>query len=308
MSKERFHFNEEQFQYEKVTFSKRDFARQVLIFLLGGICIAVGIMTVYFIFFDTSEEEILKSQNREIENKIAFYHAQLDTLNLELEELRMLDQQLYKSILNAEPPDSAPVEKRMPGPNKSLTLSEERINEIDKKLKVRQKSLQDLEQTVGELKTKLQSIPAIRPVDGVIISGFGIRKHPIHKVDRQHPGIDFGVQPGTKVLATGNGIIRFAGHHKSGFGTTIEIDHGFGYVTVYAHLSKTMVGPGTKVRRGDVIGYSGNSGISKGPHLHYEILKNGKQINPVDYFYSELSPEIYKEFNEQAARYNESMD
>jgi murein DD-endopeptidase MepM/ murein hydrolase activator NlpD len=136
-----------------------------------------------------------------------------------------------------------------------------------------------------------------------------MRTHPIHNIPKMHTGLDMQASTGTKVHAAGDGVVKLSGTSRGGYGMQIEIDHGgYGYVTKYAHLSNITVKKGDKVKRGQVVGLSGNTGLSKGPHLHYEIIKNGKKIDPIDYFYGDLTPEEYVKLREEAKVANTSLD
>jgi murein DD-endopeptidase MepM/ murein hydrolase activator NlpD len=138
-------------------------------------------------------------------------------------------------------------------------------------------------------------------------SGFGYRIHPIYRVARMHTGLDFTAPIGTEIYATGDGVVK-SPDGGSGYGLHIVIDHGFGYQTLYAHMSRMAVRPGTKVKRGQIIGYVGNTGVSSGPHLHYEVIKNGQKVNPAYYFYNDLSPDQYAALLERASQSGQSFD
>ena len=157
----------------------------------------------------------------------------------------------------------------------------------------------------------LACIPAIQPISNKdlthIASGFGYRIHPIYKTLKMHTGIDFAAPKGTLIYATGDGIVDAQTGPKTGFGLAIVIDHGFGYQTLYGHCSGIIVKPGEKVKRGQVIGYVGSSGLSVGPHVHYEVIKNGIQIDPINYFYNDLTPAEYEKVLKIASRVNQSL-
>jgi murein DD-endopeptidase MepM/ murein hydrolase activator NlpD len=157
----------------------------------------------------------------------------------------------------------------------------------------------------------LASIPAIQPVANKdlkrIASGFGYRIHPIYKTLRMHTGIDFSAPVGTPIYATGDGVVEHLKNKMTGYGKVMMINHGFGYESLYAHMSKIFVKPGEKVKRGQIIGYVGNTGRSTGPHLHYEIRKNGKPVNPVHFFFQDLTPEEYEKVIEISSRPTQSM-
>ena len=156
----------------------------------------------------------------------------------------------------------------------------------------------------------LACIPAIQPVSNKelrrIASGFGYRYHPIYKTLRMHTGMDFSAPRGTPIYATGNGKVKST-KRKSGYGKTCVVDHGFGYKTLYGHMSKIIVKRGQKVKRGEIIGYVGSTGTSTSPHLHYEVRINDKPVNPVHYFFNDLSPEEYEKVIEISSRINQSL-
>jgi murein DD-endopeptidase MepM/ murein hydrolase activator NlpD len=158
----------------------------------------------------------------------------------------------------------------------------------------------------------LQSIPAIQPVANSdlkrIASGFGYRIHPIYKIARMHTGLDFTADIGTEIYATGDGKVASIDSKLSGYGQHVIIDHGYGFESLYAHMSRVAVKPGEKVKRGQVIGYVGNSGLSSGPHLHYEVIKNGEKVDPAFYFYNDITPDQYEDLLQRAANANQSLD
>jgi murein DD-endopeptidase MepM/ murein hydrolase activator NlpD len=158
----------------------------------------------------------------------------------------------------------------------------------------------------------LAAIPAIQPVANKnlkkMASGYGYRIHPIYKVRKMHWGTDFSAPTGTPIYATGDGTVTTYKRSRSGYGRHIMIDHGFGYETLYAHMSKIEVRKGQRVKRGDIIGYIGSTGSSTAPHLHYEVIKDGRKINPINYFFNDLSPEEYEEMLIISSHSNQSFD
>jgi len=158
----------------------------------------------------------------------------------------------------------------------------------------------------------LKSIPAIQPISNKdltrIASGFSYRIHPIYKIMHFHTGLDFAAPSGTEIYATGDGVVRVANAESRGYGNHIVLDHGYGYQTLYGHLSRYAVRPGQKVKRGEIIGYVGSTGTSTAPHLHYEVMKGGEKINPINFFYNDLSPSDYEKVLELASKSNQSFD
>jgi murein DD-endopeptidase MepM/ murein hydrolase activator NlpD len=167
--------------------------------------------------------------------------------------------------------------------NKAVSL----VDEMSRKINFEKDQYLKISDQLKENEKLSRAIPAIRPCTGIISDGFGMRMHPILHIRRMHEGVDFVTDIGTPVHATGDGIISFTGL-KNGYGLEVEIDHGFGFRTVYAHLSKILVKRGEKVQRGEVIAKTGTSGLSTGPHLHYEVEHDGVKVNPADYFFDDL--------------------
>ena len=187
-----------------------------------------------------------------------------------------------------------------------------RLDILSKQTVVQSRSLDEIERLASNKEDLLEAIPSIQPIKNKdltrMASGFGYRTDPFTKKRRFHYGMDFTAKKGIPIYATGNGVIKRADNRSSGYGRHIRIDHGFGYVSLYAHLSKYNVRRGQKVKRGDIIGYVGNTGRSVGPHLHYEIFKNNKKINPLNFYYGNLSQKEFDALVNQAKQENQSMD
>ena len=175
-------------------------------------------------------------------------------------------------------------------------------------LSVQSYSFDTIAGMVGQKSEMLRCIPAIRPLPNIyeVQSGFGYRYHPILKVLRPHTGIDIAAKKGTPVYATADGVVSRQ-KTGSGYGITVLIDHGYSYQTLYAHLSKKAVKPGEKVVRGQIIGYVGSTGISTGSHLHYEVIKGGKKVNPVHYFFNDITPEEYDAILKSSQKVNQAL-
>ena len=192
-------------------------------------------------------------------------------------------------------------------------MTTRRVDELTKRLYVESKSLDEIYAIARQKTERMASMPAILPIEKnkcKIVSGFGYRFHPILKYRRLHTGIDLTASTGTPIYATGDGVVRVAGRNPegySGYGVVVEIDHGFGFRTLYAHMSTTMVKSGQKVKRGEQIGTVGSSGMSTGAHLHYEVILNGKKVDPVFYFFNDLTPQEYDAVIEQARQENQCM-
>ena len=192
-----------------------------------------------------------------------------------------------------------------------ITNVTKQIEVLSKQMVVQSKSLDEIVSLAKEKEKMLASIPAIQPVKNEdlkrMASGFGMRLHPILKSWRMHNGMDFTSPKGTPIFASGNGKIKKA-HRSATFGKVVYIDHGYGYETIYAHMSKIVAKRGQKVKRGDIIGYVGNTGRSAAPHLHYEVHKNGRPVNPIYYYYGDLSPEEFIAMQKASQQKGQSYD
>ena len=233
------------------------------------------------------------------------------------------DNNLYRVYFEASP---IPEEQRRAGfggvnrykdlegyDNSDLVINTaKRLDILTKQTVVQSRSLDEIERLAANKAALIEAIPTIQPVKNKdltrIASGFGYRSDPFTKARKMHFGMDFSAKRGTPVYATGNGVVKRADSRSSGFGKHIRIDHGFGYISLYAHLSEYNVRRGQKVKRGDIIGYVGNTGRSAGPHLHYEIIKDNKKINPLNFYYGNLSPEEFEALLTQSKQENQSLD
>jgi murein DD-endopeptidase MepM/ murein hydrolase activator NlpD len=322
MSKIKYKFNKKSLTFERarVTFRKR-----LLYFfthLSTGVVFAAVVLVLAYNFLDSPKE---RSQKREIEEMKLQYQIlndQLDRVTKLIADLQDRDDNIYRVIFEAEPIPSSVRQAGIGGVDryeklKGYTNSEilietqKNMDKILRALYVQSKSFDDVFKLAKNKEQMLVSIPAIQPVNNKdllrIGSYFGTRTDPFYKVAKFHEGMDFSATVGTEVYATGNGTVAEAGRN-AGYGNEIIIDHGYSYKTVYAHLSRMFVKPGQKIRRGQIIGYVGNTGKSTSPHLHYEVHKNGVAINPIYFFFNDLSPEEFQMMLELSSRPSQTMD
>jgi murein DD-endopeptidase MepM/ murein hydrolase activator NlpD len=238
-------------------------------------------------------------------------------------DLQNTDDNLYRTIFGAEPISTTLREggegginryKNLEGYSNSKLVIEtaSRLDRIQRKLYIQSKSFDEIIQMTQNKEDMLKAIPAIMPISNKDLtrtaSGYGLRPHPIYKIVMPHNGMDFTAPTGTEVYATGDGTISFVQSLPRGYGKHIIIDHGFGYTSTYAHLNDFNVRRGQKVRRGDVIGYVGNTGTSVANHLHYEIQLNGNHVDPVNYYFEDLTPDEYERIIEIASKTGQSFD
>lgn len=324
MARIKYYYDTESCKYERIKVSKGDIFINFLGFLFLGVIIAIALLFIYFTNFDSPKEALLKKENKELLLKYELLNKELNQVENILLALQDRDDDIYRTIFEASPIPESVREAGVGGSNKYQDLLDEgleqealvvstfqRIDKIKKKMYIQSKSYDEILKMANDKAKMLASIPAIQPVSNKelkrLASGYGIRIHPIYKVRKMHYGVDFSAERGTPIYATGDGIVRRATYSFGGYGRQVEINHGYGYVTKYAHMSKFIVKKGQKVKRGEIIGYVGSTGTSVAPHVHYEVIRNGKKVNPVHYFFNDLSPEEYEEILKLSNIENQSL-
>ncbi len=322
MAKTKYYFNSQTLKYEKVKLSPGLKVLKVLGFVSTALVFSFLIIAFAYTFLDSPKEKQLKREIGTLALQYKILQSRLKQVNVVMEDLQERDDNIYRVIFESEP---IPLEVRnagFGGINRYKDLENydygnlmiettKKLDVISKQLYVQSKSYDELAKAVNSKGKMMASIPAIQPVDSRklrgSISGFGYRMHPIYKIRKMHEGLDFAAPIGTPIYATGDGQIIAMGAER-GYGNRVMINHGYGYVTKYAHMSKFKVRKGQRVKRGDVIGLVGNTGFSTGPHCHYEVYKSGKPINPINFFFNDLSPAEYVTMLEVASRDNQSLD
>jgi murein DD-endopeptidase MepM/ murein hydrolase activator NlpD len=314
MAKIKYYYDTESCSFEKARWDGPTILRTVLSYTLVSSLVAFAVVVYLFYFSSNPITNQLRQDNRDLAMQVERFDESIKALETDLENLHKKDEEVYRSILKAEPltneweAGSGGSAEFKPFEKESLQETDARMDALNSKVRVQKESFRRLIAMYDSKEEELKHMPSMRPIANDVISGFGYRMHPILKVRKLHTGLDFGAPMGSPVYATADGIVSVVGNGGNGYGLQVDIQHGYGYETKFAHLSKSAVTVGKKVKRGDLIAYTGNSGLSKGPHLHYEIKKDGIKIDPIDYFYSDLSPEQYVSFKRQANQYNESMD
>ncbi len=316
MARIKYYYDTETCSFEKARLDTKTILRRGLVYTVFGGFVAVLVFIYMDLYHDSYEAATLKEENATLASQISRFDKDIQELESDLLSLHEKDEEVYRTILNADPIDNEWKKGGMGGAahdhdhmeEASFEDTRKRLERIQTRIRVQQNSYKSLISMMKGKEEELQHMPSIRPVNTDLISGFGYRFHPILHVKKLHTGLDFRAPIGTPVYATADGVVGHAGRSGNGYGIHIDLKHGYGYETKYAHLSKVMVREGQKIKRGDIIGLTGNTGLSKGPHLHYEVKKNGKKIDPVDFFYSDLAPEKFVEFKKVSQQYNESMD
>jgi murein DD-endopeptidase MepM/ murein hydrolase activator NlpD len=323
MAKVKYRYNSETLTYEKVRLGVKDYMRIIGRYSLFALVISLISIAVFTYYYESPKEVGLRREIEFLEAQLGQMQNDIDTLAMVASTLSKQDDEVYRSIFGVS---RYPDHLRNPGvggadryknikgyeSSEAIIETKKKISLLQRQLVAQSRSMEELFQLASNKAAMMQSIPAIQPVSNKdltqVASGFGQRIHPIYKIPKMHWGIDFTAPTGTEIYATGNGTIRTVEKLNSGFGYHVVIAHGSGYETLYAHMSKILVRQGQKVKRGQVIGLVGNTGTSVGPHLHYEVMKNGEKVNPAHYFYNDLTPQQYTELLERASIANQSFD
>lgn len=301
-----YRFNEKTCSYEQAAFSREKIFSRVLFFLTISSLSSFLALFIYPKYFESPVEKTLKEENETLKGQYRIIESQIDEIVATLDELKTQDEMLYKSIFGLQVVKSG-LESSVASTFDDLVLPNtlKKLTDVKTMLSYQTDSYQKLFKLTKDKERYLASVPAIQPISNKtlkrISSGFGERLHPIHKVWCMHGGIDYVAAKGTPVYATGGGYVRKATFF-GGYGNCVEIDHGFGIITRYAHLSKFRAFVGQRVLRGDCIGYVGDTGTALGNHLHYEVLKSEKRMNPVHYLFGELNAAQYDKVVEVASR------
>ncbi len=318
-----YRFNPKTLAFEKV---ENKLSRK-LFYGIGAVAliavIGIIVLSVLSSHYDTPEMKSLRKENQQLLTKYVDLNSKLSKIETVLDELQVRDDNIYRVILSSDPIPESVRKAGYGGIDKYSELesfnnndlvksTSQKIDMLSKQAYIQSKSYQEVLDLAVSKEKELASTPAILPLNTKDISqyssGWGMRKHPIFKVPRFHYGQDFVARVGTKVYATGDGTVSYANNDRSGHGKHIIINHGFGYESLYAHLSKFNVKPGQKVTRGELIGYVGNSGTSTAPHLHYEVHKGGREVDPKYYIFKDMSPDEFNKILASSAHSGISFD
>ena len=320
--KKKFQINPKTLVLEEVEYGIGYWLRQSGLYILGGIIIGIIFLFLFLTFFPSPREKQLLREKEALQSQLSTLNQQVDQMQLVMADLQQRDDNLYRVLFGAEP---IPLSIRQ-GTQRKISYYEElarmtnnqlsadlslKVDILEKEIYVQSKSYDDIIEMAKNQEIRMENIPAIQPVLNKdlkrIASGYGMRIDPVYHVRKFHQGMDFTAPTGTEVFATGNAKVKFSGW-KQGYGNTIILDHGFGYETVYAHLYKSLVRKGQKVRRSDIIGLVGNTGKSTGPHLHYEVRLNDRPVDPRNYYFYDLSPEEYDQMIQLSNNFGQMLD
>ena len=323
MTKVKYYYDKKSLSYKEINLTLKQKIQNLLVYILSASIITSLSFFIFYSFFDSPKEKKLKSEINFLTSNYQKFESKLLDIETVLDDIQKRDDNIYREIFEANPIPTEIRKAGFGGVNKYKYLegfsNSELLKELDNKFDVLKKQLyvqsKSFDQIIELTKDKnkmLSSIPAIQPLSNKdlsrMASGFGYRIDPIYKTRKFHAGMDFSAKTGTPIYATGDGKVFKVSKSKRGYGNHVVIDHGYGYKTLYAHMSKTAVKRNQKVSRGDVIGFVGNTGKSVAPHLHYEVHKDGKKINPVNFYYNDLNAEEYERMIEISSRSNQSFD
>jgi murein DD-endopeptidase MepM/ murein hydrolase activator NlpD len=323
MKKIKYYYNTNTLRYEKLETPLRVRLLRIFGFIAAALVTAALIAYVAFRFVGSPQERILQQQNRALRDNYGELEDTLASIQRQMRELEKRDNDVYRAIFEANPiPDSArarelEVKQEIAKVEKikdnqlvgSITAT---INNINSRIAAQRSSYEEVEELVKNKEQLLAHTPAIQPVSNKdlnrIASGFGYRIDPVYKTTKFHAGLDFSAPQGTPIYATADGTVATAGNTGNGYGNYVVINHGYGYETLYGHMVRVKARSGQKVKRGEVIGWVGSTGKSTGPHCHYEVHKYSDKIDPIYFFYNDLSPEQFDQLLKKAAASNQSLD
>lgn len=323
MKKIKYYYNTQTLRYEKQVVPLRETLLKILAFLSAAIVTGAIIVSIAFRFIDSPKEKILRVQLERAQEEIKLYSSKVSDLGERMKMLEARDNEVYRSVFEATPiPDSArarQLEKKKEMQVVAGLGNQEIASGINKILDTlynrivnQEKSYKEIEGMIRNKEKLLASTPAIQPISNKnlnrLTSGFGYRIDPLYKTVKFHAGLDFTAPQGSPIYATADGVVTTAGNLGNGYGNHVIISHGYSYNTLYGHMYRVKAKSGQRVKRGEVIGYVGNTGKSTGPHLHYEVIKGRKHLNPIYFFYNDLTAVQYQEILKLAASRNQSSD
>jgi murein DD-endopeptidase MepM/ murein hydrolase activator NlpD len=323
MAKTKYFFNPHSLRYEKVRISIRAIITRIFGFLSASIVFGAILFFIATKYFPSAAERKLQRENEEYKTQFELMAKRMDDLSTTLDDLQKRDDKVYREVLGADPVSQTEREsgfggvdryKKLKGYSNSEIMIEitKKLDILTKKVYVQSKSYDELFELAKNKELQIAGTPAIQPISNKnltrVASGFGWRTDPFYHISEMHHGIDFTAPMGTPIYATADGTIKASEFNTGGYGNCVVINHGFGYETLYGHMSKLGCKRGQKVKRGDLIGYVGSTGKSTGPHVHYEVIRFGNKIDPINYFFNDLSASDYEQMRKACSLTNQSFD
>ena len=322
MSKKVFYiYNPKTLTYERVYPSLRQRIAVVLRHLLVGGLISIALVAGLYFWLGSPKEEILKLENEQMKTQYKLLSKRVDAALAVMSDLQQRDDNMYRVVLQADPVNAEVRDNGIYNPSRYADLlkmsdaqlvvsTSQKVDNLTRQVYVQCNSMNELVKLAQGQEERIKHLPAIQPVANKNLkrtaSGYGMRIDPIYRTPHFHSGMDFSAKVGTEIYATGDGVVKIAASSgfNGGYGRQVLIDHGFGYKTRYAHLNEVLVTPGEKVKRGQTIALTGNTGRSTGPHLHYEVIHKGVPVNPINYFNRDMTPEEYNDLMERMRETN----
>jgi murein DD-endopeptidase MepM/ murein hydrolase activator NlpD len=323
MKKIKYYYNTNTLRYEKLEVPLRVKLLRIFGFVAAALVTAGLISYVAFQFIGSPKEKILQQQNENLKDNYSDLSKEVQSIQQQMKELEKRDNDVYRAIFEATPiPDSArakeiEIKKEIASvlsikDNQLVSAIMTTLNNLSSRILVQKKSYDEVDELVKNKEQLLSHTPAIQPVSNKdlnrVASGYGYRIDPVYKTTKFHAGLDFSAPQGTPIYATADGTVTTSGNSGNGYGNHVIINHGYGYETLFGHMVRVKARAGQTVKRGEVIGWVGSTGKSTGPHCHYEVHKNGEKINPIYFFFNDLSPEQFDMLLKKAAASNQSFD
>lgn len=322
--KRTYKFNPHTLSYEKVVVTVREKVKKISFTVAFGLVLGVLFMILGYQFVDSPKERVMKREIAQYKRQLASINKRLARDEKVLSDLESRDDDIYRVIFESAPIPESVRKSGIGGVERysdlegyecseELKATAQRLDDLSKRLYVQSVSFDEISKMARNKQERLAALPAIMPVrknQCKLVSGFGSRYHPILHRHRMHTGVDLTARRGTPVYATADGKVTTAGRDGkglSGYGITVVVNHGYGFQTLYAHLNDVTVRPGQKVKRGELVGHVGATGLAQGPHLHYEVIQNGNKVNPVYYFFNDLTPSEYEEVIEAGNQENQCL-
>jgi murein DD-endopeptidase MepM/ murein hydrolase activator NlpD len=323
MKKIKYYYNTNTLRYEKLETPLHTKLLRVLGFISAAIVTAIIIVSIAYRYFPSANEKRLMQYNEQLQERYWVLDEQVAKMQQRMQQIEERDNDIYRTIFEANPvPDSVRAKEQEQRKEVEMLASMTNyelensivhsLNNLENRMGAQEKSYIEITGFIKNKEQLLACTPAIQPVSNGdlkrVASGFGYRIDPVYKTVKFHAGLDFSAPQGTPIYATANGQVKVAGNLGNGYGNHVVMNHGYGYETLYGHMFKVKVRPGERVKRGEIIGWVGNTGKSTGPHCHYEVHKNGRKLDPVYFFYNDLSPEQYDRLLKMSSSSNQSFD
>jgi murein DD-endopeptidase MepM/ murein hydrolase activator NlpD len=323
MKKIKYYYNTNTLRYEKLETPLHTKLLRVLAFISAAIVTSIIIVSIAYRYFPSANEKRLMQYNEQLQERYWVLDEQVAKMQQRMQGLEERDNDIYRTIFEANPvPDSLRAKEQEQRKEVEMLASMTNyelensivhsLNNLENRMGAQEKSYIEITGFIKNKEQLLACTPAIQPVSNGdlkrVASGFGYRIDPVYKTVKFHAGLDFSAPQGTPIYATANGQVKVAGNLGNGYGNHVVMNHGYGYETLYGHMFKVKVRPGERVKRGEIIGWVGNTGKSTGPHCHYEVHKNGRKLDPVYFFYNDLSPEQYDRLLKMSSSSNQSFD